>query len=153
MTKKEFLTELKSLLIQISEDERKDIMQDFEEHFQIGLEEGETEEEIASGLGSPEQIAKELLATYHIEKMETTASAGNMLRSVWAVISLCFFNLIIVLGPFIAVASVLLGGWILSLTFVASPILVILNGLVHPSLFEVFELFVSMILAGIGLFV
>ena len=63
------------------------------------------EEQIAGALGSPSQIAKEILATYHLEKVENTASAGNIMRAAWAVIGLGFFNLVIVLGPFIALVG------------------------------------------------
>src|SRR5690625_1514933 len=100
MNKEQFLTELDAALKYISAEERQDILQDFEEHFAVGREEGKTEEEIAAGLGSPRQIAKEMLASYHIEKVETTATTRNIFRAVWAVIGLGFFNLVIVLGPF-----------------------------------------------------
>src|SRR5699024_5734922 len=153
MNKQAFLDALNSTLQQLTADERHDILEDFEEHFAMGLEEGKTEAEIADSLGSPQQIGKELLASYHIEKVETTASAGNMFRAVWAVIGLGFFNLVIVLGPFLALAGVILGGWIISIVFVASPIIVILNTLIHPSAVEAFEIFVSLILCGVGLFV
>lgn len=153
MNKADFLSKLESSLHQISEAERRDILQDFEEHFQIGLAEGKSEEDIVAGLGSPDHIAKELLANYHIEKVETKASAGNMLRAVWSVIGLGFFNLVVVLGPFLALVGILLAGWIVSITFVASPILVLVNTLIHPSVFEAFELFVSLVLSGLGFFI
>ncbi|HLR75218.1 MAG TPA: DUF1700 domain-containing protein [Virgibacillus sp.] len=153
MNRKEFLMTLEKSLNNISKEERQDILHDFEEHFALGIEDGKSEEEIVKALGSPHRISKELLASYHIEKVETTASAGNMFRAVWAVIGLGFFNLVIVLGPFLALAGVILGGWIISIVFVASPIIVILNALIHPSTVEAFEIFVSLILCGIGLFV
>src|SRR5699024_924262 len=102
--KEQFLRSLDKSLKGLSSDERRDIMHDFEEHFAFGIEEGKTEKEIATSLGSPDKIAKELLAAYHLEKVETTATTGNMIRAVWAVIGLGFFNLVIVLGPFIALA-------------------------------------------------
>src|SRR5699024_4910847 len=98
-------------------DERRVIMHDFEEHFAFGIEEGQTEQEIATSLGSPDKIEKELLAAYHLEKVETTATTGHMIRAVWAVIGLGFFNLVIVLGPFIALAGVVFGGWATAIAF------------------------------------
>lgn len=92
MTKEQFLRQLESALKKLPKAEREDILQDYSEHFSIGMEEGKTEEEIASALGSPHQIAKELLATYHVEKVEATATTGNILRAIWAVIGLGFFN-------------------------------------------------------------
>lgn len=153
MSKKQFLSILEKSLKGISLKEREDIIQDFEEHFAIGLEEGQSEEEISNALGSPQQIAKELLATYHLEKVEATATTGNIMRAVWAVIGLGFFNLVIVLGPFIGLVAILLGGWITSIAFIASPLLVLLNALIYPSIFELFELFFSMVLTGLGLLI
>lgn len=153
MNKERFLEELDTALKYISAEERQDILQDFEEHFAVGREEGKTEEEIAAGLGSPQQIAKEMLASYHIEKVETTATTGNIFRAVWAVIGLGFFNLVIVLGPFIALLGILFAGWVAGISFIVSPILVIFDMIIHPGTFELFTLFFSMALAGLGIFI
>ena len=153
MNKPQFLEALDSALRPLSSAERLDILRDFEEHFNIGFEEGKSEEEIADALGSPQKIAKELLASYHIEKVETTATTGNVLRAVWAVIGLGFFNLIIVLGPFMALLGVIFAGWIVSITFIASPLLVVIGSIIFSGSFELFELFFSITLAGLGLFI
>jgi uncharacterized membrane protein len=153
MNKNQFLTELDASLQRISAEERQDILLDFEEHFAIGLEEGKTEEEISAGLGMPHQIAKEMLASYHIEKVEATATTGNVFRAVWAVIGLGFFNLVIVLGPFIALIGILFAGWVAGISFIASPILVVVGTIIHPGTFELFSLFLSLALAGLGLFI
>src|SRR5699024_2827303 len=83
----------------------------------------------------------------------STSSAGNVFRAVWAVIGLGFFNLVIVLGPFIGLVGIIIGGWGVGISFAASPLLVLVNTVVHPSVFETFDLFVSMILSGLGLFI
>lgn len=153
MNKKQFLAELDDALKHISVEERQDILQDFEEHFAVGREEGKSEEEITAGLGSPQQISKEMLASYHIEKVETTATTGNVFRAVWAVIGLGFFNLVIVLGPFIALIGILFAGWVTGISFIASPLLVIFDTIIHPGTFDFFSLFLSLVLAGLGLFI
>src|SRR5699024_5097157 len=93
-----------------------------------------------------------MLASYHLEKVETTATTGNILRAVWAVIGLGFFNLVIVLGPFIAIAGLVFGGWTVSVSFAASPLLVLVNAIIYPGTFALFDLFISLLLAGLGLF-
>jgi len=153
VNKEQFLRRLDQSLKRLPADERRDIIQDFEEHFIFGLEEGKPEEEIAASLGSPDKIAKELLASYHLEKVEATATTGNMFRAVWAVIGLGFFNLVIVLGPFIALAGVVLAGWTSSVAFIVSPLLVLINLLLYPETFAFFDLFFSMMLSGLGLFI
>lgn len=56
MTKSEFLSRLQRAISQLSAQEQMDIINDYEEHFRIGLEEGKTEGEIAEQLGSPEEL-------------------------------------------------------------------------------------------------
>ena len=153
MTKDQFLTKLEASLKRLPSDERQDIVQDFEEHFTIGLAEGKTEEEISVSLGSPQQIAKEMVATHHVEKVETTATTGNIFRALWAVIGMGFFNLVIVLGPFIAVAGIIISGWAVGISFIVSPLLVLANVIIYPQTFELFELFFSIGLVGLGLFI
>lgn len=153
MNKNEFLTKLDSYLRKLPSEERQDILQDFEEHFTIGLEEGKTEEEISESLGSPSSIAKEILTMYHIEKVENKATIGNVFRAVWATIGLGFFNLVIVLGPFLALVGLIFGGWATGIAFIASPLLVLVNVIIYPDTFEFFDLFMSIGLTGLGLFI
>lgn len=153
MNKEQFLTKLNVSLKRLSSEERQDILQDFEEHFAIGLEEGKTEEQISDSLGSPNQIAKELLVSYHLERVESTVTTGNIFLAVWAVAGLGFFNLLIVLGPFIALVAVTLAGWVTGIAFIASPLLVLLNIVIHPATFELFNLFFSILLSGLGFFI
>jgi uncharacterized membrane protein len=153
MNKKQFLQQLESALQKLSPEERYDILQDYEEYFTIGLEEGKTEKEIAASLGSPRQIGKELAASHQVERASTAATASNIMRAVWAVIGLGFFNLIIVLGPFVALMGVLAGGWAAGGAFVASPLLVLVSNLANWGTFQWFDVFVSIALCGIGLFI
>lgn len=153
MKKSEFLKILNLSLKKLPDEERLDIIQDFEEYFDAGMMEGKTEEEISASLGSPRQIAKELIASHYLETVEAAATAGNMMRAVWAVIGLGFFNLVIVLGPFIAVAGIVLAGWTTGAAFVLSPVLVLVNTVIFPDTFVLFDLFSSLALAGIGIFI
>ncbi|MBM7716207.1 putative membrane protein [Bacillus thermophilus] len=153
MTRNEFLKVLNSTLQNVPEEERLDIIQDFKEYFDAGQMEGKTEEQISTSLGSPRKIAKELLASYHLEKVEATASAGNIMRAVWAVIGLGFFNVVIVLGPFVAVAGIVVAAWITGAAFILSPLLVLANTIIFPGTFMFFDLFSSLALAGIGIFI
>ncbi len=59
MNRKMFMDKLSSNLNNVSEDDKRSILSDFQEHFNAGLASGRTEEDIASALGDPEEIAKE----------------------------------------------------------------------------------------------
>ncbi|WP_342514925.1 DUF1700 domain-containing protein [Sporosarcina sp. FSL K6-1522] len=153
MNKGIFLTQLQATLTKLPNDERQEILQDYEEYFTIGQLDGKSEEQIAASLGSPKTIGKELSAAYHLEKAETTVTTGNLMRAIWAVIGLGFFNLIIVLGPFVAFAGILVAGWIMGIGFTAAPLLILLNPILVPGTFELFDLFNALALCGLGLFI
>ncbi|WP_164216964.1 DUF1700 domain-containing protein [Virgibacillus sp. YIM 98842] len=151
MNEKLFLQKLKAALQKLPEAEQDEILMDFEEHFSMGKEEGKTEEEISAALGSPEQIAKEMKAAYYLDQVDNTSSVGNVFRAVWATVGLGFFNLVFVLAPFIALAGIVLSGWIAAFAFITALPLVIIQAMISPELFLWFELFVSIALLGIGL--
>lgn len=154
MNKKQFLETLYASLNPLSSDERADILSDFEEHFNAGFDEGKTESEIAEGLGSPYKIATELLATYHIEKEAYRPPAADAtFRTILAAIGMGFFNLVIVFGPFMAFVSIMFAGWVVGITFIASPLLVLIGSLIYLGSFELFDLFISLALAGFGFFI
>ncbi|MGE8021101.1 DUF1700 domain-containing protein [Peribacillus frigoritolerans] len=151
MNKEQFLKQLNASLTRLSLEEREDILQDYEEYFEIGMEEGKSEQEISKSLGNPKQISKELMATYHLGQVEQTTSAGNVMRAVWAVIGLGFFNLVIVLGPFIALIGVVIAGWVSAIGFILAPLGALLNLVLGN--FQLFDLFFALGLCGIGIFI
>lgn len=70
MTEQQFLNELEMALTRLPSDERNDILQDIKEYFTNGREDGKSDGEIANSLGSPKEIADELLTNYVPEKAE-----------------------------------------------------------------------------------
>jgi uncharacterized membrane protein len=83
------------------------------------------------------------------EHIPTEKNSYNMGRILLASVSLFFFNLIFVLGPAIAIFAVYLSLWIVSASFVISPIFVVTQVFIGG--FSTFELFLSLILCGIGI--
>jgi uncharacterized membrane protein len=153
MNKELFISRLDGALRRLASNERNDILSDYEEHFSIGLSEGKTEEEISKSLGSPIQIAKEILADYHLEKVEATSSSSDFLRATWAVIGLGALNFFIVLGPLVGLIGMLVAGWTVGITFLFSPILIAVGSLLDAQVFEAFTIFISIALSGIGIFI
>lgn len=107
MNKKEFLREFTKELKGISEEERQDILSDYEEHFMVGLEEGKSEEELAESLGDPKLIAKQFKTDLFVKKAEKMPSMANIFRAVFTAIGLSFFSLIFILPTFITLIAVL----------------------------------------------
>ncbi len=60
MTKTEFIDILEKSLLQLPKSDRDDIVSDYESHFVIGAEKGQSEEDVVAALGDP----RELAATY-----------------------------------------------------------------------------------------
>lgn len=125
MTKTTFLKELERFLKPLAPEERQDILLDYEEHFQSGMQAGKSEDEVADDLGNPRIIAKELLAEYHITKAEEDRSVRNIGRAAIATLSLGFFNLVFALGPFLGLVGLLVGLYAATLAFLISPIIII----------------------------
>ena len=109
MNKSEFMNVLESQLEGIPATDKTEILYDYDEHFRMGIEQGKTEEQVSEALGNPKTIGKQFKATVAVEQAQTSASTGNMLRAVVAVISLGFFNLVFVIGPFMGIVGVLIG--------------------------------------------
>lgn len=63
MKKNEYLDLLRYYLSNLPKNVVDDIINDYEEHFSIGLENNKTEEEISDELGSPKFIAEQFLET------------------------------------------------------------------------------------------
>ncbi|TWT16088.1 DUF4097 family beta strand repeat-containing protein [Planomicrobium sp. CPCC 101079] len=72
MTENQFLTELNHALSQLPEEERNDIMQDIQEYFSNGRQDGKSDFAIASELGPPQTIAKELAESYDFAQTKNT---------------------------------------------------------------------------------
>ena len=60
MNKQEYMDKLKEALKSFDEEVRNEIVADYEEHFDMGLASGKTEEEVIAELGSIEELVKEL---------------------------------------------------------------------------------------------
>lgn len=66
MTKREFLNFLEQRLMVLNDSERADLLNEYEEHIDMKMESGLSEEEAIQGFGDPEELVKELLDAYHL---------------------------------------------------------------------------------------
>ena len=130
MNKERFIEILKSSLGNLPQDEIDDILYDYNEHFEIGINNGKTEEEICKELGDPKAIAKSYRASMALEKAEEYPSAKNLTSAVLAAIALGFFNIVIVIGPFIGIIGVIIGLFAVSISIFISGIAAILSPLI-----------------------
>lgn len=109
MNKKDFIKTLRSGLRGLPKEEINSILADYEEHFAIGKTKKKREDSIVKSLGDPKQIAKQYKLESVVKAAEDKTSAGNILRAVFATISLGFFNLIFMIGIFAVLFGTLVG--------------------------------------------
>lgn len=152
MRKWEFLSKLENQLAPLPEMERQEILRDYEEHFRAGKEEGKSEEEIVHSLGDPHALAKEILQDHSLDKGEGEPSATNLARAILVILSLVFFNLAFVLGPFIGLVGVFFGAYVTAATLIFAPVIFLITHGVPTAGPDFLQwLFASMMTAGGGL--
>jgi uncharacterized membrane protein len=113
MNREQFLSELRRALGRMPDGEKRDVLYDYEEHFRMGMSEGKTEEQIAQALGNPRVLGKSYAIDSLLEEPRSGegVSASSVFRAVLASISLTFFNIVVVLGPFLGLVGAMIGLW------------------------------------------
>jgi len=140
MNKSEYIRLLGKELGSVHTEEHKEILADYDEHFRMGVLEGKSEEQIAEALGDPKVIAKQYKVDSLVREATETKSVRNITRAVIATIGLGFFNLIFILGPFLAIVGVMVGFFAASIGmvlggvagFVATLIRIPIIAQIHP---------------------
>ena len=132
LDKNQWMNNLYSQLSGLPENERRDIMNDYEEHFRMATEQGRKEEEIISSFGDPKFLAKQYNVNYKIDMAQNQTSTRNLFSAVMAGAALGFFNLVFILGPFIGFVGVLFGLYATALGICISGIALIISPLLLP---------------------
>ncbi|GAK13294.1 HAAS domain-containing protein [Geomicrobium sp. JCM 19039] len=127
MTKNQYISVLQQHLNDIPAHEQEEFINDYKEHFVLGIEEGRSEEEIADRLGPPEKTAKEIRAQYQLTAAEQKPTYKSVSKAVFAAVSLGLFNLIFILGPLLALISIPIALLITAGTLVISPLLLLIQ--------------------------
>jgi len=124
MKRDEFLAALKSGLAGMPRDQMDDIVRDYESHFAEGMAQGRSEDEIASALGDPARLAKELRAEAGLRRWQEGRNAASFIAALLAFLGLATFDVILLLPVLLVVLIVLFALGIAMLG-------VIIAGIVH----------------------
>jgi uncharacterized membrane protein len=100
MTRAAFLSQLRTGLSGLPQDEIEELVADYDAHFAEGVAEGRSEDEVAAALGSPKRLTRELRAEAGLRRWETNRSPGNYVGAVFALIGLLALDFVILL-PFL----------------------------------------------------
>ena len=122
----DFLTSLSQHLRALPEDQKREILADYEAHFHEARLRGKSEEQILAALGDPQQIARSFVADYHLQQIQNPAADQgvrttlmHLLRAILVLLPLFFFNFFLVLWPVLFVSL------FLALLWLALPLLVL----------------------------
>ena len=122
MKKEEFLKNLSESLNAFSAEEREDIVRDQDEYIRDAVAAGREEEAVVNSLGDPKAFASQLTVQTKIDQAQASKDLREQVRNVFgavlAILTLAPFNVIFVLGPFMAVVGLNVAGWAVSFALV-----------------------------------
>lgn len=110
MTKEKWIEELKSGLKGLSKEEIDEIIADYNEYFYDAMESGRSEEEITHALGEPKKLAKQFKADSTIKKAQAEMNPKNVLKAIFAIVTLSVFNIVVMIGPIMGLLGLIFGG-------------------------------------------
>jgi uncharacterized membrane protein len=120
MTRAEFLSRLKRGLVGLPTSSATEILNDYEAHFDDGVQAGRTEAEVAAALGNPERLARELKAEAGVQRWRQEQTPSAAAGAVFAVLGLGAIDILILLPLLMSVIGVLFGFFIATIgVFVA----------------------------------
>jgi len=112
MTRADFLARLKRGLVGLPVSSAADILSDYETHFSDGLAAGRTEAEVASALGDPDRLARELKAEAGIQRWHQEKNPSAAAGAVFAVLGLGAIDILILLPILMGVVGAMFGFFI-----------------------------------------
>ncbi|CEF40446.1 DUF1700 domain-containing protein [Acetobacter tropicalis] len=104
-SKQLFLDQLRAGLKGLPRSVIEETVADYEAHFEAGRAAGRTEADIASRLGDPARLARELRAEAGVRRWEDERSLSNALGAILGIMGLAALDLLVVLPVLLAVGS------------------------------------------------
>jgi uncharacterized membrane protein len=151
MSRTEFIAQLRRALSGMAPKEIDDIIADYHAHFDEGVAAGRSEQDVASALGDPQRLARELRAEAGLRRWETQRTPAALIGamvSLGGMLALDIFILLPLLfafGVFVFVMGIVLfAGSVAGLGL-------LLSGLLHWDNLTTVAFATSRTLAGIGL--
>ncbi|OEI75193.1 hypothetical protein BG616_13640 [Bacillus subtilis] len=151
MNQEQFLQELSKALQPLSKEERNEVLFDFEEHITEGMKEGRPEADIIRELGSPKQIAKELVPDVTETAPAVQRPKKNLFQMACSAAAISILNLIFVLGPAIGIFGVYVGLWGAALALSVSPIMFVGMVMFQMNTHMMLEFFLSLVFGSLGM--
>ncbi len=147
MTRQDFMARLRAGLAGLPPEIVEDLAADYETHFGEAAAAGRSEADVASALGDPARLARELRAEAGLRRWEARRNPSSAMAAVFALLGLGAVDVIFLLPILVSIGGALLGFFIAALACMG----------VGAGLFALGPFFVSgapvgaVMLAGLGL--
>ncbi|MGV9007554.1 MAG: DUF1700 domain-containing protein [Brevundimonas sp.] len=128
MTRADFMARLKSGLVGLPTSTAAEILSDYDTHFDDGAADGRSEAEVATALGHPERLARELKAEVGIQRWHQEKNPSAAASAVFAVLGLGAVDIIFLLPLLMGVIGTLFGLFIAVVAFFFSGGVVMVAG-------------------------
>ena len=119
-TKTEYMQELARHIRSLPENDRRELLADYESHFEAGRENGKTEEQICQSLGNPKVVGQEIMMTTWAKQIDTAPSGlrspGTIAHIMMMIMILAPLNFFMLLCPFLILFVLVITGWTIPLT-------------------------------------
>lgn len=126
MTRAEFIDRLKEGLVGLPTATANDIIADYQTHFDDGIAAGRTEAEVASALGDPVRLARELKAEAGIQRWHQEKNPSAAAGAVFAVLGLGALDILILLPILMGVVGTVFGFFIAAIgLFIAGGVVMV----------------------------
>lgn len=150
MNKQEFIESLRHYLAALPDDERNELLRDYEAHFIYGQQNGKTEAEISKELGDPLALAREALGADFLPSMAWSPPRRDIPRFIGVSILLFFMNIMLAIPIGAAIWAAFISICAVAISFVLAPIALVLETVLYGD-FLPGKLFAVIGLTGMGM--
>jgi uncharacterized membrane protein len=150
MNKQEYIETLRHYLAPLPEDERNELLRDYEAHFEYGQQNGKTEAEIARELGDPLALARDTVGADFLPLPPWAPRRTDIPRFIGVSILLIFMNLMFAIPIFASIWAAFISVCVATVAAVLAPVAFV----VEIALFGDFipgKLFAVIGMTGIGM--
>jgi uncharacterized membrane protein len=151
MTRAEFIAQLRRALAGMAPKEIDDIVADYSAHFDERVAAGRSEQDVASALGDPQRLARELRAEAGLRRWETQRTPAALIGAMMSLGGMLALDIFILLPLLFAFGGFVFVMGILPFAGSLAGLGLLLSGLLHWDNVSTVAIVASRMLAGIGL--
>jgi uncharacterized membrane protein len=150
MNKQEFIETLRHYLAPLPEDERNELLRDYEAHFEYGQQSGKTEAEIARELGDPLALARDTVGAEFLPPPPWVPRRTDIPRFIGVSILLFFLNLMFAIPIFVPIWAAFIAVCASTVAALLAPVAFVIDFALNGS-FIPGKLFAAIGMTGIGM--